>query len=152
MGREGVSVSHRTLIRAAVLVWVTAIAIIAAGPADAVLVVHLGPYPMMYEPVPPSLLEPKPEPYIVPEPWASLAECESHGEWDYDPNTATWGTRIYEGGVQFHPDTWDAFKLDGHPHAAYEATSQEQIEVAQRVLDAQGWAAWPACSRKLGLR
>jgi hypothetical protein len=24
--------------------------------------------------------------------------------------------------------------------------------VAKRVLAAQGWKAWPACSRKLGLR
>ena len=99
-----------------------------------------------------------PDPVVMPaDPeyptvWDELAECESHGEWDYDPATATWGTRIHEGGVQFAPSTWDAFRLDGYPDAAYDATREQQIAVAERVLDAQGWAAWPACSRKMGLR
>ncbi len=35
---------------------------------------------------------------------------------------------------------------------AHHASREEQIVVAERVLAKQGWGAWPACSRKLGLR
>ncbi|HET8614832.1 MAG TPA: transglycosylase family protein, partial [Actinomycetales bacterium] len=31
------------------------------------------------------------------------------------------------------------------------ASRAEQIAIAEKVLDRQGWGAWPACSRKLGL-
>jgi hypothetical protein len=34
----------------------------------------------------------------------------------------------------------------------HQASRTQQIAVAERVLAAQGWKAWPACSRKLGLR
>lgn len=83
--------------------------------------------------------------------WDVLAECESNGEWDYGPHS-NWGNHLFEGGLQFHPDTWDAFKPSGYPAAAYNATRDQQIAVAERVLDAQGWKAWPACTRKLGWR
>jgi len=83
--------------------------------------------------------------------WDALAECESHGEWDYGPHS-TWGSRMYEGGLQFHPTTWDAYRYPWMPHAAYQATRLEQIAVGERVLAAQGWGAWPTCSRELGLR
>lgn len=83
--------------------------------------------------------------------WDRLAECESNGEWDYGPHSG-WGNGLFEGGLQFHPPTWDAFKDSHFPDAAYNATKEQQIIVAERVLKAQGWKAWPACSRKLGLR
>jgi hypothetical protein len=35
------------------------------------------------------------------------------------------------------------------PHTASKA---QQIAVAQKVLAKQGWKAWPACTKKLGLR
>ena len=101
---------------------------------------------------PPAPAPPPPPPAPAVTVWDRLAECESHGEWDYDPATATWGTRIYEGGVQFLPKTWDDYRPDGYPDAAYDATREEQIVVAERVLAEQGWRAWPACSRELGLR
>ena len=84
-------------------------------------------------------------------PWDALAACESHGEWDYGPHSG-WGSGIYEGGLQFHPNTWDAYKPAGYPEAAYQATREQQIVVGEAVLAAQGWGAWPDCSRKLGLR
>lgn len=77
--------------------------------------------------------------------WDRLAECEAHGNW-----ASTVGT--FEGGLQFHPSTWDAYRPESYPSAAYEATREQQIAVAERVLADQGWAAWPACSRRLGLR
>lgn len=107
---------------------------------------------LLSSPVAPGSLEPPPVPAPAVTVWDRLAACESHGTWDYNPATATWGTRIFEGGLQFHPDTWDAFRDPHHPDGAHDAPRAVQIEVAERVLAAQGWAAWPACSRKLGLR
>jgi hypothetical protein len=78
--------------------------------------------------------------------WARLAECESGGDWDYN------GADVFDGGLQFHPDTWSAHRLRGFPRYAWQATPLQQIAVARRVLAAQGWNAWPACSAALGLR
>jgi nucleoid-associated protein YgaU len=78
--------------------------------------------------------------------WDRLAQCESNGNWS--TNT---GNGFY-GGLQFHPGTWAAH--GGHAYApnAHLATRGQQIAVAERVLAAQGWDAWPACSARLGLR
>ncbi len=103
----------------------------------------------------------EPEPAPEPEPqrsvWDRLADCES-GEWTGDggfvDGSANWAATAgtFEGGLQFHPNTWDGFKDPGMPDAAYQASRAQQIAVAERVLDAQGWGAWPVCSRKIGLR
>lgn len=89
------------------------------------------------------------EPPAAPEPqvtvWDQLAQCEASGNW-----ASTVG--LYEGGLQFHPGTWDAYKPDGFPDAAYQASREQQIQVAEAVLAVEGWGAWPACSSKLGLR
>lgn len=77
--------------------------------------------------------------------WDSLARCESGGNW-----SASAG--LYEGGLQFHPSTWDRNKPAGYPDAAYQASREQQIVVAERVLASQGWSAWPACASELGLR
>jgi LysM repeat protein len=74
--------------------------------------------------------------------WDALAECESGGNW----NTSTGNG--FSGGLQFTPSTWAAFGGDGNPAAA---SREQQIAVAENVLDGQGWGAWPACSAKLGL-
>jgi len=75
--------------------------------------------------------------------WDQLAQCESGGNWAINTGNG------YYGGLQFSPTTWRAFGGEGMPHNASRA---EQIRVAERTLAAQGWGAWPACSRKLGLR
>lgn len=100
--------------------------------------------------------------------WDRLAECESgnwvdggasfvkgSARWYWGrPGTEVppWGTRIHHGGLQFHPDTWMWLAPEGFPEYAYDATREQQIAVAERVLETQGWRAWPVCSRKLGLR
>lgn len=87
-----------------------------------------------------------------PQPWQALAECESSGHWDYGaPGRYTDGDG-YEGGLNFAPTTWTSFAPANYPTHAYSATVAQQIAVARRVLAVQGWAAWPACSSKLGLR
>lgn len=75
--------------------------------------------------------------------WDELAQCESSGNWSTDSGNG------YHGGLQFSPSTWKAFGGSG---AAHEASRAEQIAVAERVQATQGWQAWPACSKRLGLR
>jgi len=75
--------------------------------------------------------------------WDKLAQCESTGNWSINTGNG------FSGGLQFTPSTWRAF---GGTGAAHHASREEQIVVAERVLAKQGWGAWPACSRKLGLR
>jgi hypothetical protein len=77
--------------------------------------------------------------------WDRLAQCESGGNWSYD------GPSGFDGGLQFHPGTWSAYRLPGYPAFAYQASREQQIAVAERVLASQGWGAWPACSAALGL-
>jgi uncharacterized protein YabE (DUF348 family) len=75
--------------------------------------------------------------------WYRLARCESGARWSYD------GT--YDGGLQFHPDTWRRWKPSGYPAYAWQATAVQQITVGKRLHAARGWSPWPSCARKLGL-
>jgi LysM repeat protein len=75
--------------------------------------------------------------------WDRLAQCESGGNWKVNTGNG------YYGGLQFNPTTWRAFGGKGLPH---QASREEQIAVAERTLAAQGWNAWPSCSRKMGVR
>jgi hypothetical protein len=72
--------------------------------------------------------------------WDRVAQCESGGNWQATGNG-------YSGGLQITPTTWRAFGGTGSAHQAGRA---QQIAVAERVLAAQGWKAWPVCSRKAG--
>lgn len=88
--------------------------------------------------------------------WDALADCES-GEWDGQGNpiagSANWHVDAYhDGGLQFLPSTWTAFKPADYPERAFAASREQQILVAERVQAAQGWGAWPVCSKKVGLR
>lgn len=73
--------------------------------------------------------------------WDQLAQCESSGNWNTNTGNG------FSGGLQFTPSTWRAFGGSG---AAHQASRSEQIAVAERVLAAQGWNAWPSCSKKVG--
>jgi nucleoid-associated protein YgaU len=77
--------------------------------------------------------------------WNRVASCESGGRWHI--NT---GNGFY-GGVQFSSGTWAGY--GGHRYAsqANYASRLEQIEVARRVLAAQGANAWPVCGPRAGL-
>ena len=74
--------------------------------------------------------------------WDALAQCESGGNW------ATNTGNGFSGGLQFTPSTWAAFGGTGDPA---NASREQQIAVAERVLAEQGPGAWPACTAKLGL-
>lgn len=92
--------------------------------------------------------------------WDDLADCES-GWWDENgvpiEGSADWSYDgrdygIFEGGLNFHPDTWDWLRPEHFPDSAADATREQEIFVAELVLSHQGWGAWPVCSRKVGLR
>jgi resuscitation-promoting factor RpfB len=75
--------------------------------------------------------------------WDRLAQCESGGNWGINTGNG------YYGGLQFLASTWRAYGGSGMPH---HASREEQIRIAERVRADVGWGAWPACTRKLGLR
>lgn len=88
--------------------------------------------------------------------WERLADCES-GDWaangEPQEDTARWdyGLRFdhgdhFQGGLNFHPDTWEFYRDPDMPAHAGRATPWQEIEVAERVLEDQGWQAWPVCS------
>jgi hypothetical protein len=79
--------------------------------------------------------------------WDRLAQCEAGGNWAYP--TVSGG---FSGGLMFHSGTWNAFGGRAYAPSAHQATREQQIAIAEKVLASQGWGAWPACSRKLGLR
>ena len=80
------------------------------------------------------------------DPWDQVAECESGGNWSANTGNG------YYGGLQFSHRTWRSFGGGAFAGTADQATRSEQVVVAEKVLRAQGWKAWPTCSRRAGLR
>jgi hypothetical protein len=77
--------------------------------------------------------------------WDDLAECESNGRWHSNTGNG------YYGGLQFWQPTWVKFGGRKYARRADLASRREQITVAESVRRVQGWSAWPACARRLGL-
>lgn len=75
--------------------------------------------------------------------WQELAACESSSNWGINS-----GNGFY-GGLQFTLESWHLVGGKGYPH---HHPALEQIRRAERLLDLQGWVAWPVCSVELGLR
>ena len=75
--------------------------------------------------------------------WDRLAQCESGGNWRINTGNG------YYGGLQFSLGSWRAVGGSGYPH---QASRTEQIARGEKLKAKQGWGAWPACTRKLGLR
>ncbi len=78
--------------------------------------------------------------------WKRLAACESGQRWHINTGNG------YYGGLQFSSSTWAAYGGRKYARNAHRASRAEQIRIAEKVLRAQGWGAWPACTSKLGLR
>jgi hypothetical protein len=76
--------------------------------------------------------------------WDRLAQCESTQNWNANTGNG------FKGGLQFTDSTWRAYGGHKYAPAANKASRAEQIAVAEKVQQGQGWGAWPACSRKLG--
>ncbi|MEY9490419.1 murein DD-endopeptidase MepM/ murein hydrolase activator NlpD [Streptomyces calvus] len=77
--------------------------------------------------------------------WEKVAACESSGDWNINTGNG------YYGGLQFTQSTWEAYGGTRYAPRADLATRDQQIAVAEKVLDGQGPGAWPACSVRAGL-
>lgn len=77
--------------------------------------------------------------------WDRLAQCEAGGNWGINTGNG------YHGGLQFSPRTWSGHGGGEFASTANQASREQQIVVAERVLESQGWGAWPSCSSRLGL-
>ena len=73
------------------------------------------------------------------EAWDQVAACESGGDWQINTGNG------YYGGLQFSAQTWSGFGGDEFAPTADQATKEQQIQVAERVLAQQGAGAWPNC-------
>lgn len=71
--------------------------------------------------------------------WDAVAQCESGGDWGINTGNG------YYGGLQFSPSTWSS---NGGTGSAANASREEQIRVAENVLQSQGINAWPVCGQK----
>ena len=71
--------------------------------------------------------------------WDAIAACESGGNWAINTGNG------YYGGLQFTLGTWRANGGTGMPH---QASREEQIRVAENVLQSQGIGAWPSCGSR----
>jgi hypothetical protein len=103
------------------------------------------------KPPPPTARRVQTRPAVIVDPsdpgvWDELAHCETRGNW------ATDSVPGFSGGLGFAHGTWRAMGGREFADIAADATREQQIEIAQRVLEASGWGAWPGCSRLLGLR
>lgn len=75
--------------------------------------------------------------------WDRVAACESGGNWSINTGNG------YQGGLQFHPQTWTGHGGGEFAPSADQATREQQIIVAERVLASQGKGAWPTCGTGL---
>ena len=80
--------------------------------------------------------------------WDQLAQCETGGNWSANTGNG------FGGGLQFMHQrsysTWLSFgggEFAPHP---WDASREQQINIAERVLASSGWRAWPGCARKNG--
>ncbi|MFD7244015.1 transglycosylase family protein [Streptomyces massasporeus] len=77
--------------------------------------------------------------------WSKVAACESTNNWSINS-----GNGFY-GGLQFTQSTWEAYGGRAYAARADLASKDQQIAVAEKVLDGQGPGAWPVCSVRAGL-
>ena len=85
----------------------------------------------------------------TPDRWDLLAQCETGGNWSTNTGNG------YGGGLQFahgpQSSTWISFGGGEFSANPWDATREQQIVVAERVLASSGWGAWPGCARRHGL-
>ncbi|WP_190124000.1 transglycosylase family protein [Streptomyces inusitatus] len=77
--------------------------------------------------------------------WEKVAACESTSQWKINTGNG------YFGGLQFSQSTWEAYGGREYAPRADLASRDQQIAIAERVLEGQGPDAWPNCSAGAGL-
>ncbi|MFI9752546.1 transglycosylase family protein [Streptomyces collinus] len=75
--------------------------------------------------------------------WDAVAQCESGGNWSINTGNG------YYGGLQFSASTWSGYGGTKYASTADQATKDQQIEIAEKVLAGQGKGAWPVCGKGL---
>ena len=78
--------------------------------------------------------------------WDSVAQCESSGNWNISTGNG------FFGGLQFTSSTWRAFGGAQFAGSANQATREQQIIVAERVLAGQGWGEVEKVASAKGFR
>lgn len=76
--------------------------------------------------------------------WDKIAECESNGRWNLG-----YGDASSTGGLQIQKPTWDDYGGREFAPQPHQATKEQQIAVAERILKGQGPKAW-TCNAKTG--
>ncbi|MDT6984353.1 transglycosylase family protein [Streptomyces lusitanus] len=77
--------------------------------------------------------------------WDRVAECESGGSWSQNTGNG------YYGGLQLTQDDWENYGGTEFAPSADEASRNQQITVAERILADQGVGKWRACGLLTGL-
>ncbi|MFI9614858.1 transglycosylase family protein [Streptomyces sp. NPDC052023] len=75
--------------------------------------------------------------------WDTVAQCESGGNWSINTGNG------YYGGLQFSASTWAAYGGTQFASTADQASKEQQIQIAEKVLAGQGKGAWPVCGTGL---
>lgn len=71
--------------------------------------------------------------------WEAIATCESGGNWSADTGNGGYG------GLRISAMDWDDNGGVGLPS---QASPQQQIAVAKRIMASRGPGAWPACASR----
>ncbi len=79
------------------------------------------------------------------ETWDRVAECESGGSWSQNTGNG------YYGGLQLTQDDWEDYGGLEFAPSADQASRNQQITVAERILADQGVGKWRACGLLTGL-
>jgi LysM repeat protein len=76
--------------------------------------------------------------------WDAVAQCESGGNWHINTGNG------YYGGLQFTRGTWAGYGGSQYAPTAHQATREQQIAIAEKVMGGQGIGAWPVCGKRGG--
>ncbi|WP_282613570.1 transglycosylase family protein [Streptomyces sp. XM4193] len=77
--------------------------------------------------------------------WDSVAQCESGGAWSLNEENG------YYGGLQLTLKSWETYGGTEFADRPDLASRSQQIQVAEKILAAEGPRAWPACAVDSGL-
>ncbi|WP_283247508.1 transglycosylase family protein [Streptomyces sp. I05A-00742] len=77
--------------------------------------------------------------------WDRVAQCESGGLWSADTGNG------FFGGLQMTHEMWEKHGGTEFAPRPDQASRAQQITVAERILEARGPYAWPACAVKSDL-
>ncbi|MBC9729876.1 transglycosylase family protein [Streptomyces sp. TRM68367] len=77
--------------------------------------------------------------------WDRVAACETSGAWSENSGNG------YYGGLQLTQEDWEKYGGLEYAPSADQASRNQQIYVAEKILAKEGPAAWPVCGLTAGL-